>query len=101
MSRPADTVVVKDAEGIPRQVHPVDAKEIVAAGGTYEVSEEEMAEAINADYPHPTGSGGTELQENVIEKPRKNVEAKSGEAAEDDPKTKADKEAGTKALKKK
>lgn len=71
MSRPADTVIVKDAAGIPRQVHSVDAKEIVAAGGTYEVSEEEMAEA------------------------------KAGEAAEDDPNTKADKEAGTKAPKKK
>lgn len=100
MSRPADTNVVIDNAGVPRQVHPVDAKEIVENGGSYEVTLKEMAEAIDSSEPHPGGSTGTETLENVIEKPVKNVEAKSGEAAEAEPKTKADKEAGTKEPKK-
>ena len=100
MSRPADTVVVKDEAGVPRQVHPIDAKEIVEQGGTYEVSKKEMAEAINDPRPHPVGSSGTEVLENVTERPVKNVEALAGEAAKSDPDNKADKEAGAKAPKK-
>jgi hypothetical protein len=100
MPRPADTVVVKDDAGVPRQVHPIDGKEIVEQGGTYEVSKKEMAEAIDSETPHPIGSGGTEVLENVTEQPRRNVEAKAGEAARADPKTKADKEAGTRTPKK-
>lgn len=99
MSRPADTNVVKDGAGVPRQVHPIDAKEIVEQGGTYEVTKEEMAEAINSPEPHPVGSSGTEVLENVTEHPVKNVEAKAGEAAKADPKNKADEKAGTEAPK--
>lgn len=97
MSRPGDTVVVKDAAGNPVQRDPVDAREIVQQGGTYDVTEKDMAEAAQADDGHPIGQGGTEPIEAHTEKLRENVEAKGGQAA----KKQADREAGKSPAKKK
>lgn len=82
MARPADTVVVKDEAGEARQREPIDAKEIVEQGGTYEVSEKDVAKATTrTDEDHPVGQGGTEPIEAFTQQPRENVEAKSGSAA--------------------
>lgn len=97
MARPAETVVVIDAAGVPRQVHPVDAREIVANGGSWEVSEKQMLEATTRDDGHPVGQSGMETIETVTHKPLKNVEAKSGEAAKNDPDTFAAQKAGEEA----
>lgn len=81
MSRPGDTVVVKDDAGNPVQRDPVDAKEIVENGGSWDVTEKDMAKAAQADDGHPIGQGGTEPIEAHTEKLRENVKAKGGQAA--------------------
>lgn len=97
MTRPADTVVVIDEAGEPRQVHPVDAKEIVANGGSYEVTEKDMAVAAARDDGHPVGTTGYERIEEPVQQLKKNVEALSGPAAMADPKFEADAKAGQEA----
>lgn len=81
MSRPGETVVVKDEAGNPVQRDPVDAKEIVEAGGSWEVTEADMAKAAEAKDGHPIGQQGVEQLPAHTEKLVENVEAKSGQAA--------------------
>lgn len=81
MGRPGETVVVKDDAGVARQRDPIDAKEIVEGGGTYEVTEKDMAAAATEDDNHPVGQTGTEFSEAFTAHPVENVEAKSGPAA--------------------
>ena len=81
MSRPGDTIVVKDEAGNPVQRDPVDAREIVEAGGTYDVTEKDMAKAAEADDGHPIGQSGVEQLPANTEKLVENVEAKGGPAA--------------------
>jgi hypothetical protein len=81
MSRPGETIVVKDAAGNPVQRDPVDAREIVEAGGTYDVTEKDMAKAAEANDGHPIGQSGIEQVPVVHEKLLENVEAKGGQAA--------------------
>lgn len=97
MSRPGETVVVKDAAGNPVQRDPVDAREIVENGGTYEVTEKDMAKAMSADDGHPIGQSGIEQVPVMTEKLLENVEAKGGQAA----KAQAKREAGKADAKKK
>jgi hypothetical protein len=97
MSRPAKTVVVKDDAGVPRQRDPVDAREIVEQGGTYDVTEKDMAKAAQADDNHPIGQSGIEQVEAHTEKLLDNVEAKGGPAA----KAQAKREKGEAEAKKK
>lgn len=82
MSRPGETIVVKDEAGNPVQRDPVDAREIVQAGGTYDVTEKDMAKAAQADDGHPIGQSGIEQIPAKTEKLVENVEAKGGPAAQ-------------------
>lgn len=97
MGRPAETVVVKDDAGNAVQRDPVDAREIVENGGTYDVTEKDMAKAAQADDNHPIGQSGTEQIEANTERLVPNVEAKGGQAA----KAQAKREAGEADAKKK
>ena len=97
MSRPAETIVVKDEAGNPVQRDPVDAREIVQQGGTYDVTEKDMAKAAQADDGHPIGQSGVEQIEARTEKLLDNVEAKGGPAA----KAQAKREKGEAPAKKK
>ena len=81
MSRPGETIVVKDDAGVARQRDPVDAREIVENGGTYDVTEKDMAKAVDAKDGHPVGQGGIEQIEAETKKVVENVEAKGGQAA--------------------
>lgn len=92
--RPPNTIVVKDAAGVPRQVDPVDAQEIVKEGGSWEVTEKDMHEATTAPGDHPVGVSGYEHIEEPVVKLVDTVGAMAGEAAKNDPKFKADAEAG-------
>lgn len=92
--RPPSTIVVKDNAGVPVQREPVDALEIVKNGGSFEVSEKEMHEAVTATDGHPVGTGGNEYVEEVVVHNVNTVAALSGEAAKADPKFEADAEAG-------
>ncbi len=95
MSRPGETIVVKDAAGNPVQRDPVDAREIVENGGTYDVTEKDMAKAAEAKDGHPVGQSGVEQLPAHTEKLVENVEAKGGQAA----KAQAEREAGDKPAK--
>ena len=97
MSRPGETIVVKDDAGNPVQRDPVDAREIVENGGTYDVTEKDMAKAMAADDGHPIGQSGIEQVPVVHEKLVENVEAKGGPAA----KAQAKREEGKTSAKKK